>query len=76
MKSGVREFSCTGFKVVTGIEKILKSRTNINTLIGCTNHPAPGQKFCPEHQDHKSPVVTPDQMSKESLNLLNNQHSS
>ena len=44
-------------------------------LIGCTNHPAPGQKFCSIHEQHTSPVMTPDQMWKESLHALNLQHS-
>ena len=34
---------------------------------GCTNHPAPGERFCKFHQNHKSPVLTPNQISKESL---------
>ena len=59
VKSGVREFSTTGFKITTG----------------CTNHPAPGEKFCPHHHDHKSPVMCPDQLSRESLESLNGQHS-
>ena len=59
VKSGVREFSTTGFKITTG----------------CTNHPAPGEKFCPRDHNHKSPVMCPDQLSKESLESLNSQQS-
>ena len=58
VKSGAREFSTTGFKITTG----------------CTNHPAPGEKFCPQHSDHQSPVMCPGQLSKESLENLNGQH--
>ena len=43
---------------------------------GCTNHPAPGEKFCKEHVQHTSPVITPDKISRESLTALNDQHSS
>ena len=42
---------------------------------GCTNHPAPGERFCSAHKDHKSPAVTPDKISRESLDKLNKQHS-
>ena len=91
VKSGVREFTTTGFKIMTGSAEwnnFLEVFLNFvrvyqpfyllhfqNSITGCTNHPAPGQKFCTTHQNHESPVVTPDQMSRESLNQLNNQHS-
>jgi hypothetical protein len=60
VKSGVREFSTTGFQTTTG----------------CTNHPAPGEKFCSEHRNHVSPALCPDQLSKESLKNLNCQQTS
>ena len=56
----MREFSTSGFK----------------TLTGCTNHPAPGEKFCSQHKDHLSPALTPDQLTKETLNNLNCQQTS
>ena len=62
VKSGVREFSATGFKIMTG----------------CTLHPAPGEKFCKLHKNHSSPALSPalspDQISQESLKNLNRQH--
>ena len=60
VKSGVRDFSATGFKVMTG----------------CTIHLASGEKFCKEHMNHRYPALSPDQISKESLKDLNNQHTS
>ena len=45
-------------------------------FLGCINHPAPGERFCSLHKEHKSPVLTPNQISKESLETLNNEHSS
>ena len=51
VKSGVREFSTTGFKVMTG----------------CTIHPAPGDKFCKAHKNHESPALSPNNLSKNSL---------
>ena len=59
VKSGVREFAATGFKIMTG----------------CTMHPAPGEKFCSTHSGHASPALSPDQISSESLRMLNKQHS-
>ena len=56
----MREFSTTGFQIMTG----------------CTNHPAPGEKFCQEHCNHMSPALCPDQLTKESLSDLNSQQSS
>ena len=56
----MREFSTTGFQIMTG----------------CTNHPAPGEKFCPEHSNHMSPALCPSQLTKESLSDLNSQQSS
>ena len=38
-------------------------------------HPAPGQIFCSSHQQQSSPVLTPLQMSRESLKDLNTQQS-
>ena len=43
-------------------------------ISGCTKHPAPGNKFCSEHQDYQSPVLLPHQVTKESLEKLNRQH--
>ena len=60
VKSGVREFSSTGFQITTG----------------CTNHPAPGEKFCSEHKSHASPALCPDQLTKETLSSLNTQQTS
>ena len=42
---------------------------------GCTNHPAPGERFCSFHVHHKSPALSPNQISKESLVSLNSQQS-
>ena len=44
-------------------------------MTGCTNHPAPGEKFCQSHHNHKSPALSPDQISKQTLENLNKQHS-
>ena len=43
---------------------------------GCTNHPAPGERFCSYHTNHTSPALTPNQLSKASLSELNQQHTS
>ena len=42
-------------------------------ITGCTKHPAPGNKFCPEHQGYQSPVLLPSQVSKETRDKLNKQ---
>ena len=48
----------------------------MNLYLGCTNHPAPGERFCSFHVHHKSPALSPNQISKESLASLNGQQSS
>ena len=48
--------------------------SGIQVYTGCTKHPAPGQKFCADHKDYQSPVLLPDQLTKESLENLNRQH--
>ena len=44
------------------------------TTVGCTLHPSPGERFCNFHKDHSSPALAPNQLSKDSLAALNNQH--
>ena len=74
VKSGIMEFSETGFKVMTGDGNNYVHKKCFE-FSGCTNHPAPGEWFCKFHQNHKSPVLTPNQISKESLASLNSQQS-
>ena len=47
--------------------------SGIHVITGCTKHPAPGNKFCPEHQGYQSPVLLPSQVSKETRDKLNKQ---
>ena len=76
LRAEFEEFTTTGFKITTG-EIICSANVEISTTrlnLGCTNHPAPGQKFCQNHEGHTSPVLTPTQLSAESLKALNSQH--
>ena len=44
-------------------------------IIGCTKHPAPGEKYCRLHKDVETPAILPVALSKETREQLNKQQS-
>jgi hypothetical protein len=59
---------------LSGIRIFPKAGTQIFT--GCTRHPGPKSKYCPEHEKEESPVIHADKLSSRSKQALRNHRSS
>ena len=49
--------------------------TSVSLILFILASETPGQRFCSLHKQHNSPALTPNQLSKESLASLNQEHS-